>query len=126
MVNQKLSKHLGCQKGFAYDRCEEHQDWAVMTEIFDFDQIIDRSNTSSAKWEKYRGKDILPTIFFPLRTAGIAAINDLIKIVYFSHDGQILMYFATIIGEAFLASKMFRQFLIDHTVYNLRCYLNEQ
>jgi cystathionine beta-lyase len=31
-----------------------------MTEIYDFDQIIDRSNTSSAKWEKYRAKDILP------------------------------------------------------------------
>jgi cystathionine beta-lyase len=31
-----------------------------MTETFDFDQIIDRSNTSSLKWEKYRGRDILP------------------------------------------------------------------
>jgi len=31
-----------------------------MSEIFDFDQVIDRSNTSSLKWEKYRGRDILP------------------------------------------------------------------
>ena len=31
-----------------------------MTDIFDFDQIIDRSNTSSSKWERYRGRDILP------------------------------------------------------------------
>lgn len=27
---------------------------------FDFDRIIDRSQTSSAKWEKYAGQDILP------------------------------------------------------------------
>lgn len=27
---------------------------------FDFDRIIDRSQTSSAKWEKYAGRDILP------------------------------------------------------------------
>jgi len=31
-----------------------------MSEQFDFDQIIDRSNTSSSKWEKYRGQDVLP------------------------------------------------------------------
>ena len=31
-----------------------------MTEIYDFDRIIDRSNTSSTKWEKYRGRDVLP------------------------------------------------------------------
>lgn len=31
-----------------------------MAENFDFDQIIDRSSTSSSKWEKYRGRDILP------------------------------------------------------------------
>lgn len=31
-----------------------------MTEVFDFDQNIDRSNTRSAKWDKYRGRDILP------------------------------------------------------------------
>jgi len=33
---------------------------AAMTQVFDFDQVIDRSNSSSAKWEKYRGRDILP------------------------------------------------------------------
>ncbi len=27
---------------------------------FDFDRIIDRSNTASAKWDKYAGRDILP------------------------------------------------------------------
>lgn len=27
---------------------------------YDFDQIIDRGNSSSAKWGKYRGRDILP------------------------------------------------------------------
>ncbi len=31
-----------------------------MSEIFDFDQVIDRSNSNSAKWEKYHGRDILP------------------------------------------------------------------
>jgi cystathionine beta-lyase len=31
-----------------------------MTEVFDFDREIDRSNTSSSKWEKYLGRDILP------------------------------------------------------------------
>ena len=31
-----------------------------MTEVYDFDEIIDRGNTSSSKWEKYRGRDILP------------------------------------------------------------------
>jgi cystathionine beta-lyase len=60
MVNQKLAKHLGCQKGFAYDHFDEQQGLAVMTEIYDFDQIIDRSNTSSSKWAKYSGRDILP------------------------------------------------------------------
>ncbi|HIJ96898.1 MAG TPA: putative C-S lyase [Desulfuromonadales bacterium] len=28
--------------------------------IFDFDTIVDRSATSSEKWEKYRGRDIIP------------------------------------------------------------------
>ncbi|MEM8768027.1 MAG: PatB family C-S lyase [Pseudomonadota bacterium] len=27
---------------------------------FDFDSVIDRSGTASSKWERYRGKDILP------------------------------------------------------------------
>jgi len=31
-----------------------------MTETYDFDEIIDRSNSSSSKWEKYRGCDVLP------------------------------------------------------------------
>ncbi len=31
-----------------------------MTRVFDFDQVIDRSNSNSAKWEKYRNRDILP------------------------------------------------------------------
>ncbi len=31
-----------------------------MTEVFDFDQEIDRGNSGSAKWEKYRNRDILP------------------------------------------------------------------
>ena len=31
-----------------------------MSQVFDFDQVIDRSNATSAKWEKYRGRDILP------------------------------------------------------------------
>jgi cysteine-S-conjugate beta-lyase len=31
-----------------------------MTEQYDFDQIIDRRNTSSTKWEKYRDQDVLP------------------------------------------------------------------
>lgn len=31
-----------------------------MTRAFDFDQVIDRSNSNSAKWEKYRNRDILP------------------------------------------------------------------
>jgi len=31
-----------------------------MSETYDFDRQIDRSNATSAKWEKYRGRDILP------------------------------------------------------------------
>lgn len=31
-----------------------------MSQVYDFDQIIDRSNATSAKWEKYHGRDILP------------------------------------------------------------------
>lgn len=31
-----------------------------MTEKFDFDEDIDRSNTGSTKWDKYQGRDILP------------------------------------------------------------------
>jgi len=31
-----------------------------MTEVFDFDREIDRSGSHSAKWEKYRNRDILP------------------------------------------------------------------
>jgi len=31
-----------------------------MSADYDFDQIIDRSNATSAKWEKYHGRDILP------------------------------------------------------------------
>lgn len=33
---------------------------AHMSEIYDFGRLIDRSNATSAKWEKYRGRDILP------------------------------------------------------------------
>lgn len=32
----------------------------AMPSTFDFDQEIDRSDTSSVKWERYRGRDILP------------------------------------------------------------------
>jgi cystathionine beta-lyase len=28
--------------------------------VFDFDEVIDRRHTASEKWEKYRGRDILP------------------------------------------------------------------
>ncbi len=31
-----------------------------MSANYDFDQVIDRSNATSAKWEKYHGRDILP------------------------------------------------------------------
>ena len=31
-----------------------------MSKVFDLDQVIDRSNSDSAKWEKYRDRDILP------------------------------------------------------------------
>jgi cystathionine beta-lyase len=31
-----------------------------MSQNYDFDQHIDRSNATSAKWEKYHGRDILP------------------------------------------------------------------
>lgn len=31
-----------------------------MSKVFDFDQEIDRSNSGSVKWERYRGRDILP------------------------------------------------------------------
>ena len=31
-----------------------------MTSSYDFDEIIDRRPTSSFKWDKYAGKDILP------------------------------------------------------------------
>jgi len=32
----------------------------MMQHRFDFDTIIDRSNTASEKWDKYRGRDIIP------------------------------------------------------------------
>ena len=31
-----------------------------MTTTYDFDQLVDRSDTDSIKWEKYRGRDVLP------------------------------------------------------------------
>jgi len=31
-----------------------------MSRVFDFDQEIDRSNSDSVKWEKYRDREILP------------------------------------------------------------------
>lgn len=31
-----------------------------MTITYDFDQLIDRSDTDSIKWERYRGRDLLP------------------------------------------------------------------
>jgi len=31
-----------------------------MTTTYDFDQLIDRSDTDSIKWEKYNGRDVLP------------------------------------------------------------------
>ena len=31
-----------------------------MDGVFDFDEVIDRRGTASEKWEKYRGRDILP------------------------------------------------------------------
>ncbi|CAD7846895.1 MAG: Cystathionine beta-lyase, type II (EC 4.4.1.8) [Olavius algarvensis Gamma 3 endosymbiont] len=31
-----------------------------MSVNYDFDRVIDRSNATSAKWERYRGRDILP------------------------------------------------------------------
>jgi len=31
-----------------------------MSEIYDFDQIVERAGTGSVKWEKYAGRDILP------------------------------------------------------------------
>jgi cystathionine beta-lyase len=31
-----------------------------MTKAYDFDRLVDRSHTDSIKWEKYRGRDILP------------------------------------------------------------------
>ncbi|MGD8349123.1 MAG: PatB family C-S lyase [Gammaproteobacteria bacterium] len=31
-----------------------------MTTIYDFDRLVDRSDTGSIKWEKYRGRDVLP------------------------------------------------------------------
>ena len=33
-----------------------------MTErTFDFDTVIDRSRTESEKWDKYRGRDVIPS-----------------------------------------------------------------
>ena len=32
----------------------------MSAEAFDFDREVDRSNTHSAKWEKYAGQDVLP------------------------------------------------------------------
>lgn len=31
-----------------------------MTTTYDFDQLVDRSDTDSIKWDKYRGRDVLP------------------------------------------------------------------
>jgi cysteine-S-conjugate beta-lyase len=32
----------------------------MMDRVFDFDEVIDRRGSASEKWEKYRGRDILP------------------------------------------------------------------
>jgi cystathionine beta-lyase len=32
----------------------------MMDGVFDFDEVLDRRGTASEKWEKYRGRDILP------------------------------------------------------------------
>ena len=47
-----------------------------MTEIYDFDQLIDRRNTSSTKWEKYRDRDILPMWVADTDFAVAPAIQD--------------------------------------------------
>lgn len=44
----------------AYDRALGEQGRTFMSEIYDFDREIERRDTNSAKWEKYRGRDILP------------------------------------------------------------------
>ena len=28
--------------------------------MFDFDEVVDRRGTASEKWEKYRGRDVIP------------------------------------------------------------------
>jgi cystathionine beta-lyase len=32
----------------------------MQTSVFDFDSVIDRQNTNSVKWERYRGRNVLP------------------------------------------------------------------
>jgi len=31
-----------------------------MTTAYNFDQLVDRSDTDSVKWQKYQGRDVLP------------------------------------------------------------------
>ena len=28
--------------------------------LFDFDRVLDRKNTGSLKWDKYKGRDVIP------------------------------------------------------------------
>jgi cystathionine beta-lyase len=50
-----------------------------MTETYDFDEIIDRSSSSSSKWEKYRDRDILPMWVADTDFAVAPAIRDAVS-----------------------------------------------
>jgi len=51
-----------------------------MTERFDFDSVVDRKESSSLKWNRYRGKDVIPLwvadMDFPSPPAVIEALHE--------------------------------------------------
>lgn len=54
-----------------------------MSSRFDFDKFVDRSDTASEKWDKYKGRDIIPLwvadMDFPSPPAVIAALQDRVR-----------------------------------------------
>ena len=51
----------------------------TMKADFDFDEVIDRRSTSSAKWDKYAGKDILPLWVADMDFRSPPAVVDALK-----------------------------------------------
>jgi len=69
----------------------------MTSRVFDFDSVIDRSDTGSEKWDKYRGRDIIPLwvadMDFRSPPAVMAALHDRIEhgVFGYTHPSQGLL-----------------------------------